>query len=79
MKIRKNLGGLDRILRGGIGIVMIYFGIIDSSVVTDEFSKILLTIMGSAMSFIAIIAHCPMYAVIGFDTCSTESGEPNNT
>lgn len=72
MQIKKNLGVLDRGLRAGISLLMIYFGFYSDYFVTDTVTRILLGGMGVGLLGVAIIGFCPMYAMIGFSTASCE-------
>lgn len=68
MKIKKNVGNADRILRFGASLMMIYFGFFDSSVIADEIAAILLGIFGIIIFVTALISMCPLYNLIGFST-----------
>ena len=68
MKFKRNLGLLDRILRTGVGLVMVYVGFYDQGLVADHVARLVLGAMGIFMILIAVIGVCPMYALIGFST-----------
>ncbi|KPL27415.1 MAG: hypothetical protein AMJ72_09060 [Acidithiobacillales bacterium SM1_46] len=70
MRIRRNVGPLDRALRFGLGVVFIYLGFYDASLIRDPLSGALLGAMGVMLVFIAIIAWCPFYHLIGFNSLS---------
>lgn len=70
MKLKRNMGALDSILRAGVGITMFYLGFYDNSLVTDEFAKALLSVMSALILTVVIIGYCPLYALVGFDTCN---------
>jgi hypothetical protein len=67
-KFGRNLGMTDRILRGGIGIAMIYFGFFSKYLITDYLAGLILGSMGIGMLLIAVIGYCPLYGLIGFST-----------
>lgn len=69
MKIKQNLGTLDRILRIGGSCFMIYLGFFEHSIVTDELAEIILGVFGSGILISALIGNCPLYEVIGINTC----------
>jgi len=69
-KLNRNLGMIDRILRGGIGIAMMYFGFFSQYLITDHIARLILGGMGVGMLLIAIVGYCPLYALIGFSTCT---------
>jgi len=73
MQIRRNVGTLDRALRFGLGVVFMYLGFYDSSLIRDSLSGALLGGMGMMLVFIAIIAWCPFYYLIGFNSLSEKA------
>jgi hypothetical protein len=70
MKFKRNLGLVDRVLRTGVGLAMMYAGFVNQSLVADDVARLALGVMGIFMIAIALIGWCPMYGVIGFSTCS---------
>lgn len=64
----RNIGMFDGILRGGIGLAMIYFGFFGQFLITDHIARLILGGMGVGMLFIVIIGYCPLYSLIGFST-----------
>ena len=72
MKIKKNLGALDRILRTGIGSIFIYLGFFDNSLVTDPAASTILGLFGVASLIGALVGNCPTYSLINFNTCREE-------
>jgi len=70
-----NLGMIDRILRGGISAAMIYFGFFSQHLITDHLAGLILGGMGAGMLLIALGGYCPLYAFIGFSTCSQKTEE----
>ncbi len=68
MNIKRNIGGIDRVLRIGIGISMIYFGFISDYIITDAVAGSIFGMFGSVMLVIAVVGNCPFYSVIGFTT-----------
>lgn len=77
MTIKKNVGLADRILRLGAGLMMIYFGFINTSAIADQFAAILLGILGIIFLLTAIFSMCPFYNVIGINTCSDHKHNEN--
>ena len=70
MAIKKNVGLADRILRFGAALMMIYFGFIDTTVIADEIAALLLGILGIIFLLTAVFSMCPIYNLIGLNTCS---------
>lgn len=69
MAFKRNIGGFDRILRIGISLLMLYFGFINNTVITDSFAGTLLGVFGIGGMIVALVGFCPLYSVIGFSTC----------
>ncbi len=69
MKIKKNLGVLDRILRTGISSIFIYLGFFDNTLVTDPTASTILGLFGVANLIVALVGNCPMYSLINFSSC----------
>ena len=64
--MKKNLGGLDKIIRVGLAIVaglLVYF-----EVVNDILAYILLTLIG-VFVITSLVGFCPLYGVFGINTC----------
>lgn len=70
--LKRNVGTADQILRIGFGLLMIYFGFIDKSFVTDELGSILLGCFGIIILLSGAFARCPLYNVIDFNTCNKD-------
>lgn len=69
MAIKKNVGLADRIFRLGASLTMIYFGFINNTVITDQIAPILLGIFGVLIFLTALFSVCPLYNLIGINTC----------
>ena len=79
MKIKQNIGMLDRVFRIGICGAMIYLGFFEHSIVTDEVARIILGVFGCIMLLTALVGNCPLYEVIGLNTCKRCSNNTDNT
>lgn len=77
MKIKQNLGLMDRIFRIGISSFMIYLGFFDHSIINDEVAEIILGVFGTGILLSALVGNCPLYEVIGLNTRS--HCQENNT
>jgi len=73
MQFKRNIGAIDRVLRSGIGAMMLYFGFFNQILISDAVARMALGTMGVFMLFIAFIGICPMYALIGFSTVSPKA------
>ncbi|MEE9337303.1 MAG: DUF2892 domain-containing protein [Methylococcaceae bacterium] len=71
--IPKNVGHLDQIIRFGINAGMIYVGFINEKLIQDDFSAILLGVIGVVLMYPVITRSCPMYILMGWSTCSKEN------
>lgn len=69
MKIKRNVGGIDRGLRIGISVLMIYFGFFNNTIITDALAGTILGVFGVASMVVALVGFCPFYSVIGFSSC----------
>jgi len=68
MTIKKNVGTTDRILRFGASLVMIYFGFINDTVISDQIASILLGNFGILIFLTALFNLCPLYNLVGLNT-----------
>ncbi len=64
--MKKNVGGIDRILRGVLGIAIIAAGLIFSS---------WWGLIGVVFLFTSLFSFCPAYLPFGLSTCKTESNK----
>ena len=75
MKLSFNVGGLDRILRLVLGIVLIalaYFGILSGT------GAIVAYIVAAIALVTGLIRFCPVNALIGINTCKVKSSKSAN-
>lgn len=68
MRWQPNVGRLDQILRIGIGLVLIWFGFIDDSLISDRLIAALIGILGALNTLAAVLRVCPVYTVTGINT-----------
>ncbi|MDH5573792.1 MAG: DUF2892 domain-containing protein [Gammaproteobacteria bacterium] len=66
--MRRNLGTVDRMIRTGVSIVMIYIGFFNSTLLSDALAGMVLGVFGGMSLLVAIIGNCPFYTMIGLDT-----------
>ena len=78
MAIKRNVGGIDRFLRIGISLLMVFLGFFNSSIISDELAGNILGIFGLAILLVAVVGFSPLYAAIGFDTCNKQQKNIHN-
>jgi len=69
MKLTQNIGQLDRVLRIGISMALIYISLIDTEFVADPLSSGILAFFGLLNLFVALVRLCPLYTLTGINTC----------
>lgn len=66
----ENVGTLDRIVRGVLGLALLYFALMSG---VAEFEapvvKLLAIAVGVIMLIVAVVRICPIYMIFGFKTC----------
>ncbi|MBP6235250.1 MAG: DUF2892 domain-containing protein [Saprospiraceae bacterium] len=65
----KNMGNTDKLIRLGIAalIAVLYY----MGVITGTFA-IVLGIFGVIFALTSLISFCPLYSLVGINTCSTK-------
>ncbi len=74
MALKRNIGGLDRVFRIGISLIMFYFGLLDSGALAP-LTATLLTALGAANLIATLAGYCPLYTLAGIDTSETDGGQ----
>ena len=67
--MKKNMGGLDKGLRVLAAIVFIY--LFFSGIVTGILGYVLLA-FGAVFIFTSLVSFCPLYTLLGINTCKTK-------
>ena len=71
MTFRRNLSRLDQVLRIGVGLVLVYMGFIDTSLIGDTYLAVAAGVFGSINIVVGILGNCPLYRWAGISTyCS---------
>jgi len=67
--MKKNMGTLDRGIRVVLAIVFaaLYFG----GIVTGTVGLVLV-VLGAVFLLTSIVSFCPLYAIVGLNTCATK-------
>jgi membrane-associated protease RseP (regulator of RpoE activity) len=63
--IKKNVGGVDRVLRIVVGVALIAFALFSTS------SYAVFGWIGVVPLLTAVVSFCPAYALFGLSTCPT--------
>lgn len=69
IKKYRNAGGIDRSFRTIIGVMLIYFGFVDTSFIGQGVLAILIGVVGIFNIIAAISGVCPAYSLAGISTC----------
>jgi hypothetical protein len=63
-----NVGRLDQILRIGIGLVLVWIGFFDTSLIDDRLIAGLVGLFGLLNILAAVLRVCPFYNLAGINT-----------
>lgn len=66
--IKCNMGRIDRILRFLVGSALIYFSLIDDTLIHNNVIRYMLLTLAIGNVLSSIIAFCPMYIFAGIST-----------
>lgn len=64
--MKKNMGSIDRIIR--IMLAAVFAALYFTNTVSGTLGLVLL-ILGAVFLFTSVISFCPLYALIGLNTC----------
>lgn len=68
MKLIRNMGPTDQVLRTVVGVSLIYLGPVSKILTSDPLSGILLALVGVLAIGSAATGYCPLYHIAGFCT-----------
>ena len=68
MKLNRNMGSIDQVLRAIMGLVFIYFGPVSDLLITDGLSVVLLALVGILALVSSLTGYCPFYHMAGINT-----------
>lgn len=73
---KRNMGMIDRLIRVATGLVMMYVGFIDQSIIGNSTINIIVGIFGIISIVFAYMAFCPIYTFGNISTIkkSTDNG-----
>lgn len=69
MKLGKNIGRIDQILRLGVSAILIYISLIDTGFIADPFASGVVAFIGMGNLIVALARICPFYSLVGINTC----------
>ena len=72
MRLEKNIGLVDQVLRIGISSFLIYISLIDTEFISDPVASGIFAFLGIGNLIVALVRYCPLYAVIGVNTARSE-------
>ena len=75
MRLEKNIGMADRILRFGVSAFMIYVALFNETLLKDQLASLILGIFGSIILLSALVGACPLYTLIGFNSAGDANDE----
>lgn len=67
--MKKNMGTADRVIR--LIIALVFAGLYFGGIVTGTLGLVLL-ILGGVFVATSLISFCPLYAIVGINTCATK-------
>lgn len=65
----KNLGGIDRALRGIVGVIALVLAFTMLGVMSGEVGGIIAAAVGCVMLLTALVGFCPAYLPLKLSTC----------
>ena len=68
MKKQPNMHPIDRFVRLVVGLICVYIGFIDMSLISSRPLAILVGVFGAVNIWAFITSRCPVYAAAGFST-----------
>lgn len=73
--VRKNMGQIDRLIRIVTGLVMVYLGFIDQSIIDDLTINLIVGVFGIISMVFAYIAFCPIYTLGNISTAKKPTND----
>lgn len=71
MAVKTNVGGIDRLLRGGLGIVLLGVAV-GAAIAGRRTLGLVAAVVSIGLLFNAATQFCGLNALLGIDTCSRE-------
>ena len=73
--MKKNMGSADRIIRFLLAAVFAYLYF--AGIVTGTFG-IILVVLGAIFVITSLVSFCPLYALVGLNTCPAKKDNYDN-
>ena len=73
--MKKNMGSTDRIIRFLLSAVFAYLYF--AGIVTGTFG-IILVVLGAIFVITSLVSFCPLYALVGLNTCPAKKDNYDN-
>lgn len=71
--VTRNMGTLDRVIRTVMGLAMIYFGLIDPTLIGNITIAFIVGVFGAVSIAFAFVAFCPIYTLGNINTISIQN------
>jgi len=68
--MKKNMGNIDRIIR--LVLAVIFAALYFTGTVTGTLG-VVLVILGAVFVLTSLVSFCPLYTIVGLNTCPTKS------
>ncbi|MGB0865865.1 MAG: YgaP family membrane protein [Granulosicoccaceae bacterium] len=65
---KKNVGGLDMLLRLLLATMLFYLGFLDNPYINEPNAKLTLGVLGFVPLLTAALRFCPLYLAVGVNT-----------
>lgn len=72
MRMKKNIGTLDSLLRIGISLLLLYAALGPGRLIRDSFAAEVVTVFAVLNLIAALLRFCPLYVVTGINTCRSD-------
>ena len=73
MKLKVNMGIIDRSFRLLVGIILIYIGFVNQELVSSEILRYILGLIGVINIISSLAGICPIYMLANINTCRMTS------
>jgi hypothetical protein len=74
--MRKNVGGVDRVIRVIVAIALMYIGFFPNPIVSGGMFRIVIGIVGGFVLLAALVGVCPLYVMADINTTKDEEDAP---
>jgi hypothetical protein len=71
--MKKNVGLVDRVVRAIVACFLVYYGLIDTSLVDNQLASYIMLAFAGINFVTAIMGSCPMYSIANLSTAPKSS------